>query len=153
MEETKKVKLSKAILDMKFMKKSKERVEKEDDDAEGYAMYSSEISEEMRRCGTTIFVPARIAQCKDLLDGRFSFGGMNPEVEKIMSDQYTKMLEEVERQKEKDITDAELASGYSTLVDTMGKKFKPKRTKKAYNHQFSLCRSPQGERNAPSTSS
>lgn len=45
MDDPKRAKLSKSILEMKFMKKTKERVEKEEEDAEGHAMYSKEITE------------------------------------------------------------------------------------------------------------
>nr|XP_023019506.1 M-phase phosphoprotein 6 [Leptinotarsa decemlineata] len=117
------VKLSKGILDMKFMKKTKEKVEKEKDDLEGHIMYSSEITEEMRRSGNLVFVSTSMANIRTLVDGRLSFGGMNPEIEKLMANDYGKQLEDEEKRKEKDITDVEMAEGYSTLVNTMGKKF------------------------------
>lgn len=124
------VKLSKGILEMKFMKKTKEKVEKLADDLEGNQMYTNEITDEMRRTGNIVFVSTSIVNCKNLIDGRLSFGGMNPEIEKLMSNEYAKLLEEQERKKEKDITDTEMAEGYSTLVDTIGKKFnKDKKSK------------------------
>ncbi|GLV38831.1 M-phase phosphoprotein 6 [Carabus blaptoides fortunei] len=79
-----KPKLSRAILDMKFMKKTKERVEKEQEDAEGQAMYSNDITEQMRRGGKYAVVEVSVNFCKDLIEGRLSFGGMNPEIERIM---------------------------------------------------------------------
>lgn len=45
-----KVKLSKSILDMKFMKRTKDKVLKEEDDAQSRAMYSNEITEKMLKC-------------------------------------------------------------------------------------------------------
>lgn len=115
---------------MKFMKKTKEKVEKLADDLEGNQMYTNEITDEMRRTGNIVFVSTSIVNCKNLIDGRLSFGGMNPEIEKLMSNEYAKLLEEQERKKEKDITDTEMAEGYSTLVDTIGKKFnKDKKSK------------------------
>lgn len=126
MEESKKVKLSKGVLDMKFMKKTRERVQKEAEDAEGQAMYSQEITEDMKKSGNIIFMDTSIMNCKDLVEGRLSFGGMNPEIERIMAETYNKRLGEVEKLKEKDITDVEMAKGYSSLHETMGKKFQPK---------------------------
>lgn len=123
MEEKKRVQLSKTILDMKFMKRTKDRVQKEVEDAEGQAMYANQITEQMRKSGNIVFIETSIGNCKNLIDGRLSFGGMNPDVEKLMSDKYLKTLESEEKLKEKDITDIEMAKGYSTLVDTMGKKF------------------------------
>lgn len=126
MEENKKVKLSKGVLDMKFMKKTRERVKKEEEDAEGQAMYSQEITEDMKKSGNIIFMDTSIMSCKDLMEGRLSFGGMNPEIERIMADTYNKKLGEVEKLKEKDVTDVEMAKGYSSLNETMAKKFQPK---------------------------
>lgn len=126
MEERQQAKLSRAVLEMKFMKKTKERVEKEEDDAEGEAMYSGEITEEMKQSGNITFIETSIANCRNLIEGRLSFGGMNPEIEKLMSDDYTKKLEEAEKKKEKDVSDVEMAKKYSTLVDTLGKKFQNK---------------------------
>lgn len=135
MESKKEVALSKAILEMKFMKKTKEKVQKEIEDAEGQAMYSNEITEEMRRSGNLVFIETSISNCKNLIEGRLSFGGMNPEIEKLMANDYIKQLEAEERRKEKDITDVEMAEGYSTLVDTIGKKFASSKHSKP-KHKF-----------------
>lgn len=108
---------------MKFMKKTKEKVEKELDDAEGQAMYSDQITDEMRKTGNLVFISTSMTICKNLVDGRLSFGGMNPEIEKLMEKDYNKLIGEEEAKKEKDIGDAEMAKGYSTLVETVGKKF------------------------------
>lgn len=127
------VKLSKTILDMKFMKKTKVRVEKEEEDAEGKAMYSNEITEQMRSSGNTIFIETNISNCKNLIEGRLSFKGMNPDIEKLMSNEDIKKIEAAEKRKEKDVSDVEMAKGYSTLVDTMGNKFKNRnRNKKKF---------------------
>lgn len=133
MDENKRVKLSKSILEMKFMKRTKERVEKEKENAEGEAMYSKEITEKMRNSGNVVFIETNITSCKNLLNGRLSFGGMNPEIEKLMSNADIKKLEEAERVKEKEISDVEMAKGYSTLVGTMNKKFdKQQKNKKQF---------------------
>nr|CAH7745081.1 unnamed protein product [Callosobruchus chinensis] len=136
MEHGKPIKLSKAILEMKFMKKTKEKVQKEKEDAEGQAMYSGEITEEMRRTGNLVFVSTSIANCKNLIDGRLSFGGMNPEIEKLMANDYGMQLEEEEKRKEKDITDVEMADGYSTVVKTVEKKFSKSNKHKFKNKKF-----------------
>jgi M-phase phosphoprotein-6 len=64
MEDVKSIQLSKSILDMKFMKKTKERVEKEKEDAEGKAMYFNEITNEMRQSGNIVFSETSIFTCK-----------------------------------------------------------------------------------------
>lgn len=126
---SKEIKLSKSILEMKFMKKTKEKVDKAEEDAEGQAMYSNEITEEMKKSGNIIFRPASITICKRLVEGRLSFGGMNPEIEKLMATDYKKIVVEVEKRKEKDITDEEMAQRHSTVVNTISNKFKKKRNR------------------------
>lgn len=110
------------------MKKSKERVEKASEDAEGQAMYANEITEDMKKSGQNLFVQTSVVNCKNLIDGRFSFGGMNPEIEKLMESNYGKRPQM--KLKEADINDVEMAKDYSTLVDTMGKKFNNKNNNK-----------------------
>lgn len=122
-----KTKLSKAILDMKFMKKTKERVQKEQEDAEGQTMYANEITEEMRKSGNIMFVETSLFNCKGLIEGRLSFGGMNPDIENYMTATYAPKLEEIDKQMGTDVTDIDMAKGYSTLVNTMAKKFTEKK--------------------------
>lgn len=67
--------------------------------------------------------------CENLVDGRLSFGGMNSEIEKYMTKGYNKLLREEDSQSEKDISDVEMVEGYTSLVDTVGKKIQSKRWK------------------------
>lgn len=135
MDDKSNVKLSKGILEMKFMKKTKEKVEKQADDAEGQAMYSNQITEEMRKTGNLVFITTSMTICKNLVDGRLSFGGMNPEIEKYMANDYNKLVSEEEMKKEKDVTDVQMAEGHSTLVDTIGKKFQSKQNNPKQRHK------------------
>lgn len=136
MERENKAKLSRAILDMKFMKKSKERVEKEEEDAEGQAMYSNEITEEMRKGGKYEVVEVGINYCRDLIEGRMSFGGMNPEIERLMSEEYSKRVQKSEKEKETDVSDLEMAKRYNPLVETMGKKMQHNNKKPNNKRKF-----------------
>ncbi|XP_066258262.1 M-phase phosphoprotein 6 [Euwallacea similis] len=133
MDKDRKIKLSNSILEMKFMKRTKEKVLKEKEDAEGQAMYSNEITDEMRKNGNIIFRETSITICKGLIDGRLSFGGMNPEVEKLMETDYNKAVAEANKKQEKDITDEQMAMEYSPVSDTISNKFK---TKKHKNKKF-----------------
>ncbi|XP_012868081.1 PREDICTED: M-phase phosphoprotein 6 [Dipodomys ordii] len=68
--------------------------------------------------------------CEDLLYGRMSFRGFNPEVEKLMLQMNAKNKadeEEEEETVELDVSDEEMARRYETLVGTIGKKFAKKR--------------------------
>lgn len=124
-----KSRLSKSILDMKFMKRTKEKVEKEDDDAEGRAMYSSEITSAMQH-GNNYVMDTSFVTCADLLVGRFSCGGMNPDLERILEKEQQEQVlikADVSRAKKaemiKDVSDESMVKHYSSLVKTLGKKF------------------------------
>lgn len=123
-------KLSRAILDMKFMKKSKIRVEQEEEAAEGQAMYSNEITEEMRKGGKYKIVEVGMNICSDLIEGRLSFGGLNTKVERLMTAEYAKRQEVVEKLKEKDVSDFDMAKRYNPLVNTIHKNTSNKKRNK-----------------------
>ncbi|XP_033625461.1 M-phase phosphoprotein 6-like [Asterias rubens] len=128
-----KSKLSKHLMQMKFMQRSQENdIQKEIEE------------EERRRVDETHWVldlPEIIAKeskyevesshavCKDLKFGRMSFKGMNPTIEKIMQSLVAEELEKKSEQKEREMTvsDEEMARRYSTLVNTVGNKFTTKR--------------------------
>lgn len=131
--------LSKGILDMKFMKRTKDKVEKAADDAEGRAMYAGEITDRMLRHGESAFVhEPSFVPCENLREGRFSFGGMNPEIERLLE------LEELARRAargelddvKKDVGDAEMADNYThnAAAQTMAKAFHTKRGHHASHH-------------------
>ncbi|XP_020040713.1 M-phase phosphoprotein 6 isoform X2 [Castor canadensis] len=68
--------------------------------------------------------------CEDLLYGRMSFRGFNPEVEKLMLQMNAKSKPEDKDEDETvelDVSDEEMARRYETLVGTIGKKFAKKR--------------------------
>lgn len=123
-----KTKLSKGILDMKFMKRTKDKVTKEQDDAEGRAMYASQITDKMLQHGECQYVcEPSFVPVEGLVEGRFSFRGMNPEIERLLE------LEELARQAllnkdvKKDVEDEEMAdSYYGNAAKTMAKAFNRK---------------------------
>ena len=65
--------------------------------------------------------------CENLIVGRLSFKGMNPEIERILE-----LEEEAERAanrpvvNEADVSDIEMANRYNSLVGTISKKFSTK---------------------------
>ncbi|XP_058129494.1 M-phase phosphoprotein 6 [Anopheles ziemanni] len=131
-----KVKLSKGILQMKFMSRTKEKVEKEADAEKGRALYASEITDKMLHESIKYILEPSYVPCEDLIDGRVSYGGMNPEIERIIAietgiDIAKQQREEAVKDAKMttDVPDAEMAKFYSTVVNSMNKKYqtKPKR--------------------------
>lgn len=94
-------------------------------------MYSNEITDKMMIGNEHIIIEPSFMICENLHPcGRFSYGGMNKDVERIMDQEWkSKNLktEKLEMQKKKemkmDVTDKEMLSYYSSLVQTLGNKF------------------------------
>ncbi|XP_077298202.1 M-phase phosphoprotein 6 [Arctopsyche grandis] len=130
--------LSKTVLEMKFMKRTKERVEREATVAAEAAeatgeggLYTREITDEMRRGNQTYcIVESSFAACLDLLDGRRSYRGKNPEIERL-----TQQAENPTETNpnEADVSDKQMAQFYNPLVNTVQNKFKSKRENKKSN--------------------
>ncbi|XP_041968486.1 M-phase phosphoprotein 6 [Aricia agestis] len=104
----KKPQLPKSVLDMKFMKKTKERIEKELENTQDLdGLYSSIITSEMRHASGNFITESSFSFCEDLLEGRLSYKGMNPEIETLMEAENKKYEDEGEMQK--DVSDEILA--------------------------------------------
>ncbi|XP_062056298.1 M-phase phosphoprotein 6-like [Lepus europaeus] len=128
-----KTKLSKNLLRMKFMqrgldsetKKQLEEEEKKIISEEHWYLDLPELGEKE----SLVTEEQSFLLCEDLLCGRLSFRGFNPEVEKLM----LQKAEEVEEETVAlDVSDEEMARRYETLVGTIGKKFAKKRDRANY---------------------
>lgn len=117
--------LSKSILEMKFMKRSKEKAQRKQDAEESQAMFSDVITEDMKRGECKYVIEPSFVQCENLIVGRLSFLGMNPEIERIL--ELEQKANYVKKENEKDISDFEMANRYGTLVGTVSRKFSTKR--------------------------
>ncbi|XP_039279835.1 M-phase phosphoprotein 6 isoform X3 [Nilaparvata lugens] len=119
-------KLSKAILDMKFMKKTKDKVEKELEKKETEDLFSSQITDEMK-FGKNFIIEPSIARCKELINGRLSFNGMNPEIEREMfADKEGATTSSAPQTKSADVSDMEMAKYQMSITNTVAKKFQKK---------------------------
>ncbi|XP_055597981.1 M-phase phosphoprotein 6-like [Uranotaenia lowii] len=132
-----KVKLSKGILEMKFMSRTREKLEKEKDDEEGRALYKNEITDKMLHESSKYIIETSYVPCEDLIEGRVSYGGMNPEIERLIELEKNQDMaqltekqraEAAERQKMRtDVPDEEMAEFYSSVVGTIKRKFDNRR--------------------------
>jgi len=120
-----KKKLSRHLLDMKFMKRTREKNEIQDDEEIRAQMFDSEVTPAMRVEGDRFIYESSYVPIENLRFGRLSFKGMNPEIETIMLEEANR--EEVNRQMDTDVNDQEMAERYSSLVGTIDKKFTTKR--------------------------
>ncbi|XP_063704190.1 M-phase phosphoprotein 6 [Culicoides brevitarsis] len=134
-------KLSKSVLQMKFMKRTREKVEQEEEEEQGRAMYSSEITEKMLHGNSNIFIEPSYVICEGLIEcGRFSFGGMDKDIERLMELEAQAKLalkEEDTREKQKemtkDVNDEDMIKYYNSLMDTVGNKFNKHKRRRGNN--------------------
>ncbi|KAK9510256.1 hypothetical protein O3M35_005079 [Rhynocoris fuscipes] len=128
-EARKKCKLSKSILEMKFMMRSKLKAQAEKDAHEGCTMYSRNITEGMKNAVEKYIFEGSFIPFENLINGRLSFGGMNPEIEKLMKiSQYKPPI--VSGEMDKDISDEEMVKYQTGLTETIAKNFKKKTVRK-----------------------
>lgn len=116
MAANKKPQLPKSVLDMKFMKKTKERIEKElenTQDIEG--LYSNIITSEMRHASGNYISESSFIFCEDLVEGRLSFKGMNPEIERLMELEEKKYNADEGSEMQKDVSDDILSKKMESL--------------------------------------
>lgn len=98
---TKRPHLPKSVLDMKFMRKTKERIEKELENTQDHdSLYSNIITNEMRHASGNFISESSFIFCENLLEGRLSFKGMNPEIERLMEQETQKDTPDADMQKD-----------------------------------------------------
>ncbi|XP_054245735.1 M-phase phosphoprotein 6 [Indicator indicator] len=129
-----KTKLSKNLLRMKFMQRGLDSQTKKQLEEEEKKIISEEHwyldLPDLKEKESFIIEERSFMPCEDLLYGRMSFKGFNPEIEKLMIQMNSKCKEkeiEVDDKMEADVSDEEMARRYETLVGTIGKKFMRKR--------------------------
>ncbi|XP_050760223.1 M-phase phosphoprotein 6 [Gymnogyps californianus] len=129
-----KTKLSKNLLRMKFMQRGLDSQTKKQLEEEEKKIISEEHwyldLPDLKEKESFIIEERSFMPCEDLLYGRMSFKGFNPEIEKLMIQMNSGCKEEeieVDDKMEADVSDEEMARRYETLVGTIGKKFLRKR--------------------------
>lgn len=126
-----KPRLSRGVLDMKFMQRTKVKVAKEADDEQSRALYSNELNEKMLNSTSNFIVEPSYSICEGLIDGRLSFRGMNPELERLMELEQAEKEGKMRPEQPKDVTDKEMVETYyanqaPAASKTMNKKFSTK---------------------------
>lgn len=115
-----KTKLSRHLLDMKFMKKSKEKAQKDEEEEEHRSLFNSDAMDSIKKEGSRYIIKESYAPCLGLLAPRMSFKGRNPEIERLMQQGGET---ETKPANMAGIPGEEMAKRYSTLVGAITKKF------------------------------
>ncbi|NXF29042.1 MPH6 phase, partial [Nyctibius bracteatus] len=134
--------LSKNLLRMKFMQRgldsqTKKQLEDEDSHIVTEEHWYLDLPD-LKEKESFIIEERSFMLCEDLLYGRMSFKGFNPEIEKLMIQMNSKCKKEeneVDDKMEADVSDEEMARRYETLVGTIGKKFLRKRDQRVLQNE------------------
>lgn len=120
-----KTKLSSSVLKMKFMQKTREKEEAK----ESFNQVNANNILQQSLQESKFLIEPSYASVEFLKFGRMSFKGQNPEIEKLMSAlEADRQLEQSQAKEKSDsVSDIEFAERYTTLIDTVGKKFTKKR--------------------------
>ncbi|XP_041964857.1 M-phase phosphoprotein 6 [Alosa sapidissima] len=125
-------KLSKNVLRMKFMQRSldpdaKKQLEEDEKRVISDEHWFLDLPELMAN-EHVLLMEKSVVSCENLVFGRISLKGFNPEIEKLMTVRSQNVNDEEEMSKmDTDITDEEMATRYADLVDSIKKKFAMKR--------------------------
>ncbi|XP_078066746.1 M-phase phosphoprotein 6 [Mustelus asterias] len=132
------MKLSKNLLKMKFMQRSLDTETKKQLEEEEKKIISEEHwyldLPELKEKESHIIEEKSFVPCEDMLFGRMSFKGFNPEIEKLVAQMYSQNENEEpdkDVKMEVDVTDIEMARRYESLVGTIKRKFTKKRDRSA----------------------
>ncbi|KAL0128364.1 hypothetical protein PUN28_003567 [Cardiocondyla obscurior] len=106
--ESKRTALSKSILEMKFMKRTKDKVEKEQFQEEGEEYFDNELTSRMKKATGKFVMESSYIFCERLNDGRLSFQGMNPAIEKLMEAKENSKRGQEEKKEEADVSDEQM---------------------------------------------
>ena len=123
-----KKKLSKNVLEMKFMKRTKEKTEIDAENEERQAMFANSITAAMKHQGSRFITEPSYVNIENLNFGRLAFNGMNPEIEKMAEDDRAQKEGAESEKREKDVQDEEMLEYYSNVSNTVNKKFATKRS-------------------------
>ncbi|XP_072374016.1 M-phase phosphoprotein 6 [Scyliorhinus torazame] len=132
------MKLSKNLLKMKFMQRSLDSETKKQLEEEEKKIISDEHwyldLPELKEKESHIIEEKSFVPCEDILFGRMSFKGFNPEIEKLVAQMYSQNENEEpdeDVKMEVDVSDVEMARRYESLVGTIKRKFTKKRDRSA----------------------
>lgn len=121
--------LSRNLLKMKFMQKSKEKNEKEMEEL----LVDEELNDNLRKEGEKYIISSSHVFCEELRFGRMSFRGMNQEIEKVMKEmnEFNDNNNNDNKDRGLEVSDEEMTNRYSNLIDS-----NPSRQKRAkFSHK------------------
>lgn len=84
--------LSKNLMQMKFMKKSRDK-EEEEAEMETGSLLDQDLTQTVKTEGSKYIIESSYVPCEQLMFGRRSYKGMNPEIELIMANEESNQMD------------------------------------------------------------
>lgn len=100
---------------MKFMKRTKEKVEKQQFQEEGEEYFGNELTKRMKQESERFVIQPSYVFCEKLIDGRVSYKGMNPEIEKLMEAEQNNERALLEAKTETDVSNEQMVQHFKGL--------------------------------------
>lgn len=97
------------------MKRTKEKVERQQFEEEGEEYFESGLTECMKKDSDRFIIEPSYAFCEKLIDGRVSYQGMNPEIEKLMEAEQARERAILEVNKETEVSDEQMAEHFKNF--------------------------------------
>ncbi|KAM0733213.1 M-phase phosphoprotein 6 [Formica fusca] len=147
--DSKRMVLSKSILDMKFMKRTKDKVEKQQLQEEGEEYFGNRLTSRMKEASGKFFMEPSYIFCEELVNGRLSFQGMNPMIEKIMEARENAKRAQTETKEEVDVSDEQMTVQWQkmrTKFDVMQRKPQYKTNRKLQHSKTDYNDEPMGKK-------
>ncbi|KAH0956171.1 hypothetical protein HN011_002540 [Eciton burchellii] len=94
---------------MKFMSKSRDKIEKKQFEKEGEEYFGNLFKSHLKKTTAKFVMEPSYVFCENLVNGRLSFRGMNPEIEKLMEARMKDIQDQIEAKKETDVSDEQMA--------------------------------------------
>ncbi|XP_075213935.1 M-phase phosphoprotein 6 isoform X2 [Lycorma delicatula] len=118
------------------MKRTKEKEDKAREIEESSALFSDQITKEMKTGADNVVIEPSIARCKGITDGRLSYQGMNPEIERLMEMKLLKSQGKTKEIVNADVTDTEMANFNLHVNKAIAKRFMTKNERQIKKTKF-----------------
>ncbi|XP_054167187.1 M-phase phosphoprotein 6-like [Oppia nitens] len=135
--------LSKNLLQMKFMHRTKEKTEKQLNEQRNDELLDQHFDDNDELESQKYIINTSYVYCEGLRSGRMSFRGMNPEVEKLMQeidendDKDKEDNDNNEKNTTQDVSDDEMANRYSKLMSDSASGHRKRNHKNFNRHHIS----------------
>ena len=125
-------------MQMKFMQKTKDKIERQGlDEKHLKPVLDENLNENMLKESNKYVINQSYIYCESLISGRMSFKGMNPEIEKLMQQMSGEKEDNNQKTEESaDVSDDEMTNRYSKYINDSNRKRRQFRKDNKSNKRF-----------------